>query len=201
MRRLDTRHWHRLLAVMLLLAALCGLVALVYVPVIKLHAHYDGHIERTLDRTERYLRIAATRPEIEAQLAKVRAHDGTQYYLKHGSPSLAAAEIQLEMQTLIESLGLKLESTQIAPHRDENGRRKITVNFRMRGTLAQLQQLLYRQTVDLPYRFIDNLTLQSLAQRGYVPTPGVEPEVIATFDLYGYALLPAQARQAAARAR
>ena len=179
----------RLLAVFLLLAILAAVVTAVVVANRRAHAYYDEAIATWLDQMARYDRVAATRGDYEKTIASVKARDASKFYLKASAPALAAADIQQVVQTLVEANGLRSESMQIAPHKDEGGRRQITLNLRLRGKLAGVQNMLYALETTQPYLFVDNLNIQSTVRFNFVPTPGVEPEVMAQFDLSGYALL------------
>jgi len=190
----------RALAVFLLLLLIAVMVLAIAVPVRKLHEHYDSFTEDRLDKAARYLRVAASLPQAQAQLAEIRALDSKRHYLSNSSPALAAAEIQNGVQGWVESLALKLESTAIAPHTDKSFARKVTVNFKMRGKLSDIQKLLYAQSVELPYRYLDNLSISSGAVGAtFTPMPGVEPEVLASFDVYGYAFINPPAPSKAVR--
>jgi len=177
----------RVLAIALLLGVLALLVVLVYVPWQRLHRHYDTAIEDQLDRSSRYLRIAAQRQNVEANIVLIKKRDARRYYLKASAPALAAAEVQQMAQAIIEANELKVESTQIAAHKDDGPRRKVAVNFQLRGQLPAVQKALYELETALPYMYVDNLAMRSsLARRG-VPVPGVEPDIMVQFDLYAFA--------------
>jgi len=177
----------RVLAIALLLGVLALLVVLVYVPWQRLHRHYDTAIEDQLDRSSRYLRIAAQRQNVEANIVLIKKRDARRYYLKASAPALAAAEVQQMAQTIIEANELKVDSTQIAAHKDDGPRRKVVVNFQLRGQLPAVQKALYELETALPYMYVDNLVMRSsLARRG-VPVPGVEPDIMVQFDLYAFA--------------
>lgn len=179
----------RALAILLLLVA-CALLGLaLYLPVRGAHLHYDTAIEENLDRMARYLRIAAQKKQVETDIAAIKGKDARRHYLKAASPALAAAEVQQLAQAIIDANALKVESTQIAPHKDEQGRRKVTINYRLRGQLPALQKMLYELEMLIPYVFIDNLVFRSSVVRAFRPVPGVEPEVLVQFDLYGFALV------------
>lgn len=179
----------RILAVSLLLALLLVLTAAVVSANRWAHRRYDEPIAERLDRIARYDRIAAQGGDLERAIDAVKAKNASRFYLKSSSPSLAAADIQQVMQALLEADALRLESMQIAPHKDEGEHRRITLNLRLRGKLANIQHLFYALESTQPYLFIDNMIIQSSVRYNYVPTPGVEPDVIAQFDLSGYALV------------
>jgi general secretion pathway protein M len=179
----------RVLAVALLLALLALLAVLVYVPWQRAHLHYDTAIEDRLDRTSRYLRVAAQRKNVEANIALIAKRDAGRYYLKASSPALAAAEVQQMAQAIIEANALKVESTQIATHKDDGPRRKVAVNFQLRGQLPALQKALYELETALPYLYVDNLVIRSSVARVFQPVPGVEPDVLVQFELYAFTRL------------
>ncbi len=178
---------HRLLALLLLGAVIALIVAAIYFPLQRAHQHYDEAIVDNQDRTARYLRVAAQKPLIEQNIAELKRRNASRFYLKASAPALAAAELQQMAQAVLDSHELKVESTQIVAHKDELPRRKITVNFRLRGRLEPIQQALYELETTMPYLFLDNVAIRSTTVRNFRPTPGVEPEVLLQFDLYGYA--------------
>lgn len=180
----------RALALTLLVACLALLVIVVRDSLEKLHSHYDSAMETALDRLTRYQRIIAMGPEVEARIADVNQKNGLGNYLKSTSPALAAEEIQQVAQKIFETVGLKVESTQIAPHHDEGGYRKIVVNYKLKGSHLLVERLFYLlETYPKPLFFIDNLSIQSGVYKAFAPIHGVEPEVIVQFDLYAYTLV------------
>jgi general secretion pathway protein M len=177
----------RVLAIALLLAVLATLAVLIYVPWKQAHLYYDAAIEDRLDRTSRYLRIAAQRKNIEANIALITKRNAGRFYLKASSPSLAAAEVQQMAQAIVETNGLAVESTQFSSHKDDGARRKVTVSFRLHGQLAAVQKALYELETAFPYLYVDNLLIRSSARRSAKPSEGVEPDVAVQFDLYAFA--------------
>lgn len=72
MKRALTPAQSRVLAIVLLLAVVALAALAVYVPWQRLHQHYDTAIEDQLDRTARYLRIAAQQKSVEANIAAIK---------------------------------------------------------------------------------------------------------------------------------
>lgn len=187
MRRPLTPGQSRALALVLLFAVLAGIAALIYLPWQAAHRRYDEAIADRLDRTARYLRIAAQRGDVEKNIALIKKRNAGRFYLKASAPALAASEIQQTAQAIVEANELKVESTQFASHKDEGTHRKVTVNFRLRGTLAAVQKTLYELETAMPYLYVDNLTVRSAAARSFKAAPGVEPDMLVQFDLYAFA--------------
>jgi general secretion pathway protein M len=178
---------NRVLAIALLFVVIGFLAVLVYVPWQQAHLHYDSAIAERLDRTARYLRIAAQRKNVEANIALIAKRNASRFYLKASSPALAAAEVQQMAQSIVEANGLAVESTQFSSHKDDGARRKVTVSFRLSGPLPAVQKALYELETALPYLYVDNLVVRSNSGRNARPAPGVEPQILVQFDLYAFA--------------
>lgn len=186
-RRLKPRESQALALVLLLLVIVLAAFAIHRANQLA-HRHYDEPIESRLDQIARYRGVIASKEAYEQAILAVEKKDAGKYYLKTSTPSLAAADIQLIVQTLIEANALRLESMQIKPHHEEGGYRKVTLNFRVRGTLQALQQALHSIESAEPYLFVEDFSINSTVNPGgFKPTPGVEPEVFALFDVSGYA--------------
>ena len=205
MRSLKPRE-RSLLALTLLVVVLAGTVMLALTLRNQLYARYDQAIAASLDQIARYERIGAARGDYEQAIKMVKSKDVARYYLKSSTPALAATDIQQVVQTLAEANAMRIDSLQISPHKDLDGlRRQITINLRLRGDRRGLQNMLYALESTQPYLFVDNLNLQATARSEYVPIPGVNPTVIAQFDVSGFALLklkktdPVKASNAALR--
>jgi len=177
----------RLAAITLSLLVLAAVAAAVVFPYRLAARHYDEAIETRLDEIARYQRIAAAKQSVQKAIAEVNGRDARKFFLKSSASALAAADIQQIVQTLVEANALQLESMQIAAPKNEDGYRRIALNLRLRGKLAGLQNTLYSLEMTQPYLFIDNLSIQSTVRPNFRPTPGVEPDVMSQFDLYGYA--------------
>nr|SPS04660.1 putative Type II secretion system, protein M [Candidatus Nitrotoga fabula] len=188
MRALDKKE-SRYLAVALLLLLLAAIIALVWVPVGMLHRHYDEALESMVDHLARYRQLAATRGEVSLALEQVQKRAGRQHFLMDTGPALAAAEIQSVAKSLIDAGGGRLISMQVAPHRDEDGYRRITVNVQFSSRLPGLRKILYAIETVRPYLLLDNISIRSQSKGGSRDAPAGNPELVAQFDVSGYALV------------
>lgn len=177
-----------MLAMSLLVVLLSGVTFVVMSQFKKRHEYYDNMIEAKLSLIAGYQRISSNRVAIEAELNRVGKLDVARFYLKNSSPSLAAAEIQDVAQSVLDANGMKVNSVNIAPHKDKDGRRKITVNVSAHGNIEAIQKSLYALESTTPYLFVDNLSIRgTVNSRYWQPVPNVEPEALLIFDLFGYA--------------
>lgn len=178
-------------ALALLLALLGLLVAAVAWPVLRLHQHYDEHIEEYSDRLSRFRRVAALRPDIESTLAAVTRKDGHKFYLQATTATLAAAELQNQVTKIIESQQGRIISSQPLPAKEDAKGGKATrvaVSVQMAAAMVPLQLILHRIESAEPYLFIDQITIRSAQGRAYKPVPGVQPEVSVQFTVSAWAL-------------
>jgi general secretion pathway protein M len=178
----------RLLAVALLVGAI-GLVGFgIVLPTI---AHYDT-IETSIADNELALRrfeeLARRLPQLEAARKTVEqalaAQDG---FLKAPNDSLAAAEMQARIKSIVEKNGGELKSTQTLPVRVENGFRRVTARVEVTGDDAALMRVWYDMEAGLPFLFIDDFDIEA---RPIPRRDRSQPPIIALdvrFELSAYA--------------
>jgi general secretion pathway protein M len=178
----------RRLALAILAAFALVVVLVIALPVWMLNRHYDEALADTANRTERYSRIAGTRPAISKELEAIRGKETRRYFLRAGASALSAAEAQEAIRALVESSGARLITMQAPTSRDEGRYRQITVNVQLTANILALRKILGAIENNVPYLFVDNLVVRSQVPANFKPQPGVEPEMFVQFDISGYAL-------------
>ena len=181
----------RRLAITLLVLAVAVVVAAVGMPVWMLHRYYDASLTDTVDKLDRYKRVAAMRPEVTKQLEALRNKDTRRFFLRSGAAALSAAEAQEAVRTLVEGSGARLISLQAPAAKDEGRYRQVTVNVQMTANIFALRKILHALESHTPYLFVDNLLVRSQVPGNFKPAPGGEPEMFLIFDISGYALTSA----------
>jgi general secretion pathway protein M len=178
----------RRLAVVLLVLAVAVVLAAVGIPVWMVHRYYDASLADTVDKLERYRRVAAMRPEVTKQLEALRNKDTRRFFLRSGAAALSAAEAQQALQAIVEGSGARVISLQAPAAKDDGRYRQVTVNVQMTANIFALRKILHAVESHTPYLFVDNLLVRSQVPGNYKPGPGGEPEMFVQFDVYGYAL-------------
>ena len=176
----------RLLAVALLLFAVCAVIAAVAVPAYVLYYRYDDAQSAAQERIDRYRRVSTQRPDYQRALDLLKARESARFFLKNTAPNLGGAELTDLVRQMVEANGSRLSSIQAATFKDEGGFRVYSLNVGFNATPASLQKLLYAIETSIPYLFIDNTTLRATVPRGYKPPPNQEPEVSATMEIQAY---------------
>ena len=178
----------RVLALLLLLLALAAVLAIVLMPVLLLHRHYDDALATLSQRLATYRRVAAQAPEYRKALATMKERDARRFYLKNTAPNLAAAELQEQVRAAIEGNGGRISTSQNQSPRDDGRFKQIVVSVQFFATTPNLQKILNAIETQQPYLTVDNLTLRPLnAFRGFRPGPGQEPEINVQLDVSAYA--------------
>lgn len=180
----------RALAVGLLALAVLLALALLLVPFVLLHRHYDAAIDALQERLDVYRRVAAQAPELRKALDALRTRDGHRFFLRNTAANLAGAELQDVVRAAIENNGGRITTIQIAQPREDGHFRQIGVSVQLFATTPNLQKILYTLETQTPYALVDSITVRPLnAFRGFKPPPGAEPELSVMLDTSGYTLI------------
>ena len=180
----------RALAVALLIVVVSAVVAGVAVPAWLLNQRYDSTLENQTDRLKRYVGMVGLRPEIEQAIRAVEARDARQYYFKAASPALSAAELQALVTRIIETHHGRIAGSQALTAK-EDGKAgepvRVAISVQMSASITPLLMILHTLETSKPYLFVDQLTVQANQGRNYKPAPGVEPEYLVSFTVFGFA--------------
>lgn len=176
------------LAVALLAAAVVVVLAILLVPAVLLHRHYDQVIDEATDRLTRYRRVAAQAPELAKARDQVRERNGQRFYLKNTAVNLASAELSEIVKAAIEGNGGRITTSQNVPPKDDDRFKQLGATVQFFATTASLQRILTTLETQQPYIVVANLTVRPVnAFRGFKPAPGQEPEVIVQLDAVAWA--------------
>ena len=178
----------RALALGLLVMVTAAIAALLLVPALLLHRHYDEAIASAHDRLTRYKRVAAQAPELGRALDAVREKNGRRFYLRNTAANLASAELSELVKSAIESSGGRITTSQNIAPKDDERFKHLGVNVQFFATTANLQKILATLESQVPLVTIQSLTVRPVnAFRGFKPPPGQEPEVIVQLEAFAWA--------------
>ena len=182
-----TQRQHALAAVLILCVVLTFFITLVVAPAMLLRRELTYSIVQLETTLQSYKAAALTIDPLQIQihaLSMDRTNSGD--YLQETTPALAAAELQNYVKGIIESHQGTLLSAQPMADPQNELFPKVTIKIALRGTLNDLQQILYQLESAQPRLFIDNLLIQS---RTPLPTPTHQKEadtLEVRFDVNGY---------------
>lgn len=174
----------RILAVALLAFVVIVALALIAVPVVLLHRHYDEHIARMTRQLQTQSAFNAMGPRVAQALASLKARDASRLFLKGNTAALASAELQDQVKSIVESTGGRFISATGIAQKDDGQYRTVAATFQINLGNASLRRLLHTLETQEPYLFVDNMTIRSLTPPGFRAPPGYsEPEVYAQMDV------------------
>ena len=184
----------RRLAIGILVAVVVAAILVIVTPVWILNRHYNEALDDYATKLDRYSRIAGTRVDLTKQVEAMRAKEPRRNFLRGPTAPLAAAEAQEAIRAIVERSGGKLITMQPPQTHDDGRYRAVTVNVQMTANIIALRAILHAIETNVPYLFVDNLSVRSQVPGNFKPIPGAEPEMFVNMDVSGY-LIPAAAPQ------
>ena len=175
------------------------LVAAFAVPWANRISALDETIASHQDQLQRYRRLVATLPALQAELDKTRNNDAFKaFYFKATTPALAGAQLQGLLQEIVNGASGRLISTQILPEEKQEDPARVRVRTQIQGSTTTLLEVLYQIEQARPFLFVERLSIRSSARpespqedfgrarRRMVVNQGGELTV--RIDLYGFLL-------------
>lgn len=120
------------------------------------------------DERDQYLKLLAdyksaigNRAGLEAELAQLQQQGRSASGLVEGnSPALAAARLQNDIRTIVESNGGQVRSTQNLPASSINAFEKVDVACDLSIPMSRLKDIVYQLETHTPYLFIDKIDIR-----------------------------------------
>jgi hypothetical protein len=163
--RMNARE-RRIIAVGLLAVLVILFFAVVVTPYVDRLNMYRQHIDEQLFRLQRLKRAAEQAPQIADETRDLqRRFDGFGYLLQQGTPALAAAEVQRQVQKRIEEIGGNVRSVQVNPATQEGALTRVSVRVRLSASSEVLAELLALVEEQRPLFFVEYLDIRSAVNR------------------------------------
>ena len=183
----------RLLAVVLLGAALVGGHRLIVGPVLLAYDNGERSIEQLKILLQRYRALAGQRGDLAGRLAdqQQRRAATAAAYLQGPSAALAAAELQARVRSVVDAAGGTMRSAQVLPadpSRRDGSSQRTALRVQFVATIDGLARALYELETGQPYVMIEQLTIRGAHGR----QPEAEAMLDVTLEMFGYVLAQAQ---------
>lgn len=183
-----------LLAPVVLIPAL--LIIAVVGPWARAVSGLDDEIASRLDQVQRYQRLLATLPGTRAELDQVLANQELKaFYFDAQTPALAGAQLQREIQEMVQTAGGRLISTQILPSAAAEQPQRVSIRAQLQGDVETLLEVLHRIEQARPFLFVDQISVRATQRRTVrrPPTRGApagqqDGQLTVRLDVFGYAL-------------
>ncbi len=181
----------RVLALVLLVAAVFGAYSFVVDPILAAYRKVDESIARSHMLLQRYHDLAARRADLSERLARQEeALAEATGYLEGTSDALAAASLQDRVKDVVEAAGGTLRSTQILPAKEVEaapGVRRVALRLRLIVSIEALEEILYELETGQPYLFVGDLSIRNQKRRRRRNEADQEPLLDVGLEVFGYA--------------
>ena len=172
-------------------AILVLLVGLLYVggvaPVLREFDAADAAIADARTLVSHYHQAGTRVPQQRALLAQLAERQETENgFLAGANETLAAADLQSRIKTIVENARGELKSTQILPAQQEGQFRRVAVRGEMTMTLPVAQRVLYTIETASPLLFLDNVDIRSHAADRQQDRNEDIVVLEVSLDVYGY---------------
>ena len=152
----------RFLALGILVLLACLIYGALVAPVLEDFAATRQQIAQYSALAERYRRLAEALPRRRATLAALKQSEAAEAgLLTSANETLAGAELQSRIKSIVEAAQGELKSTQVLPVQRDGDFRRVGVRTEMSMTLPAAQQVLYQLEAAPPWLFLDNLDIHS----------------------------------------
>lgn len=175
------------------------LVASVALPWASRISSLDQTIAEREDQLMRYQRLVQSLPSLQAELQQVRTDDAyKRFYFKAPTQALAGAQLQTQVQDIVNAASGRLLSTQILPENKNDDPPRVMVRTQVQGSTETLLEVLYQIEQARPFLFVDRLSVRSSARptspndsrgrptRRFIANQGGELTI--RIDIFGFVL-------------
>jgi hypothetical protein len=176
------------IAALALLVLVVGLLYATFVdPVLDDFAATRQRLAQNTALAERYQQLADGLPGRRAALAELQQHPLAQAgFLASANESLAGAELQSRIKSLVEAAQGELKSTQVLPAQQDGEFRRVGVRGEMSMTLAATQRVIHEIEATPPWLLLDHVDIHSHeAERRRDRNPDIVVLEV-SFEVYGY---------------
>jgi hypothetical protein len=176
---------------LLALVILLVLAGTFWAAVIRPLADYWNDHQEALARSTRllagYLRSAAMRGALEAQLQQLTQEGASpKGFVDGATTTLAAAKLQGEIKQIIENNHAEIRSTQNLPSSTTNGFEKVEIRYDIAVSMSALEPLLHQLETHAPYLFIDHVDIQAPDSLSGAAPGTSDPKLTVRWDIRGY---------------
>lgn len=161
-RRKTTFNRSSVLALALLIAFAALIYWLLISPLLSRYLETRGEIQQLEHQLEVYRRVASELDDNRIKLQELRADAPvTDIYLRESKPSLAAAQLQQMINTMVTRAGGQLVSTGINNLQQDDPLQAVSIKVHLRTEINDLVKVLYAIEHSRPVLFTDDMVIRS----------------------------------------
>lgn len=160
------------------------LYLLVLAPVADMLASQQNELQQSTSQVARLQNLVIQQGRISELAEKTRLGQQSQIFLTGGSEGAASADLQERIKQICARAGASVQSIQGLDNRAVGGIRYFGAHLSMSGPIKAIESTLSSIEGELPYLFVDTLTIRAPAQPSG-GTPTQEAALDVQLDIYG----------------
>lgn len=177
----------RLVALSLLILLPGAAYVLLVAPLLEHYETQQLRISDLRDQAARYQRIAGEAPALERQLAALRqASRSADGYLVAANETLAGAQLQARLKSIVEQAGGSIRSSQPLPPRQDASLVRITVRVHATHRLDSLVQVVAAITGEAQVLTIDHMHVRARSAAANTPSSDAQAPLDVRLDVSGF---------------
>lgn len=160
---LELKNWqHGLLSISILVLGLLILYYLLVSPALAGRSNFNARYSELELQLAKYKQSEQQLVKIKNDISQIINNSSHKaYFLEKKADTLAAADLQKRLKTLIEANGGQIVSTQQIDDKANDLFSNVTIKLNMRGNMSCLHETLYALEFSKPLLFIDNIIIQN----------------------------------------
>lgn len=156
----NTAWRHRAAATVILMLVIGLVVTQLILPAFQKRSENRETVKELHNTINHYYKLVSEKERLKRRIESMRsvskAQDG---FLSTKVPSLAAADMQRQIISMVEDLDGQIISTQTENKSVDDIYERVSLNVRIKIVLSGLQDLLYRIESNAPYLFVDEIRI------------------------------------------
>lgn len=174
------------LAIAILVAIVTGFYLLIVAPTLDFYADRTQRLQQRTALAERYKRLAAELPSLQAADKQWRDASGGELLLDGEGDAVASASLQAEMKSLVEEAGAKLSSAEVLTAQDEGRFRRVGLRVVFSGDFKLVAAVFRGMETVRPKLYVGDLDLHAGAGGSDEDSGDSGGDLAVTMDIYGF---------------
>ncbi len=173
MNEIPQQRW---IAIGLLGLGIFSIIFMIIIPLVSMGLENHEQKQELIFRLQRAKQIVARKDSVLANIEQIKnKYQKQNYFSTRDTEALASADLQKLIKSSIAQAGGQLTSTQVLPHRNDNGFNRVIVKVRMSGDIEVLRSVLHEIESSAQVMVVDQIDIRPVRGKRNRKTRKIEP--------------------------
>lgn len=173
MNEIPQQRW---IAIGLLGLVIFSTIFMIIIPLVSTGLENHEQKQELIFRLQRAKQIVARKDSVLANIEQIKnKYQKQNYFSTRDTEALASADLQKLIKSSIAQAGGQLTSTQVLPHRNDNGFNRVIVKVRMSGDIEVLRSVLHEIESSAQVMVVDQIDIRPVRGKRNRKTRKIEP--------------------------